>query len=368
MADNTISSISIDDIFQTTSVGSLDKAVGNNLYGINHQQMPTAVISNREQQGYTFFVRPQLNLQADNIRNVRRLMPLMADYSDVSIHRVIRTLLDPRLQAGYTFNKQSIAPITCPLTDPDMAFIPILTNNLTSISGWPDTVSPVYTSKPGIVEEAVSMYDGPVQNFGTYTLDATFRNTVSDPIIYMFYVWQTYGDCVFEGTMMPYPDMLASNRIDYHTRIYRLVLDSRKNKVTKILSTGPAIPISIPVGTFGDYNKERPFSEQNKELTVRFQCTGFEVFDPILLSEFNQTVQMFNASMKDDNLESDMIQVPAHLRQLFNNRGYPRIDPDTYQLQWWVPQSLYSSRTLALLTTYSQAYPDVDIANSTESE
>ena len=67
-----IVSQSLDDYFQSTPIGSVDKAIGNNLFGINHRQIPGLVPSNKDIYGFTFFTRPQLNLQTDNIRNERR--------------------------------------------------------------------------------------------------------------------------------------------------------------------------------------------------------------------------------------------------------------------------------------------------------
>ena len=79
MAEKPILPYSLDDLFASTGVGSLDKAIGNNLYGINHRQTATPVPSNKDTYGLTFFVRPQLNLQTDNIRNVRQFYPLLTE-------------------------------------------------------------------------------------------------------------------------------------------------------------------------------------------------------------------------------------------------------------------------------------------------
>lgn len=95
MANDTIVPYSLDDYFQTTSIGSLDKAIGNNLYGINHRQTPGLVPSNKDTYGLTFFVRPQLNMQSDNIRNMRIFSPLLSS-NPLTMQRFVRTTLDPR--------------------------------------------------------------------------------------------------------------------------------------------------------------------------------------------------------------------------------------------------------------------------------
>jgi hypothetical protein len=67
----------IDDFFRTTPVGSIDRAIGNNLYGINHRQVNAILPSNKDMYGMTFFVRPQLNLTTENVANMRNLYSLL---------------------------------------------------------------------------------------------------------------------------------------------------------------------------------------------------------------------------------------------------------------------------------------------------
>jgi hypothetical protein len=345
---SSIVNLSLDDYFQSTPIGSINKAIGNNLYGINHRQTPSAVPSNRDNYGLTFFVRPQLNLQADNIRNLRRFYPMLTQ-TDLTLQRFVRCTLDPRLMVGYTFNKHKVSPISCPMVDPQCAFIPVLSNNINTISGWPDEVVNPYVSKPGLYNEAYSFIDGRAENFEAYDLDATFRNTRGDPIAYLFSVWKHYMSAVFEGKLVPYIDMICENEIDYNTRIYRLVLDQAKETVTKIGATGAAFPISDPTGSFFDYNKEKPFNDQNKDIPIRFKSMGAIYYDDILIYEFNKTVEIFNEAMSDDYRSNNMIQIDKSLATLFNHRGYPRINPNNNKLEWYVDRDIFNQRTSAFL-------------------
>lgn len=349
MANNkTIVPFSLDDYFQSTPIGSVDKAIGNNLYGINHRQIAGAVPSNKDIYGLTFFVRPQLNMQGDNIRNVRKFSPLLTDNS-LSMQRFVRATLDPRLLTGYTFNKYKVPPITCPVVDNMQAFIPILTNNINSISGWPDVVVNPFTSKPGIYQEVYSQVDSKVDNYEAIDLDVSFRNTHGDPILYLFYIWCHYSSYVFEGTLIPYLDFITENEIDYNTRIYRLVLDHKREVVKKIAATGVSFPISVPTGSFFDYNNDKPYNDQNKDITIRFRSLGVIYQDDILIKEFNKTVAIFNPYMNDEHRAARMVKIPQSLVHLFNNRGYPRINPNNNVLEWWVHQDYYNNRTNAFL-------------------
>ena len=63
--------MSLDDLYTSLNIGSIERASANNLYGINHRLIPGVVPSNKDRYGLTFFVRPQLNMSQDNIRNIR---------------------------------------------------------------------------------------------------------------------------------------------------------------------------------------------------------------------------------------------------------------------------------------------------------
>lgn len=328
---------SIDDIFRSSSTGSTQFAVGNNFYGINHRQLAPAIASNRDHYGLTLFVRPQLNLSTNNIRNVRTLTPLLTKDPN-AIQTIVRCLLDPRLQSGGALSSN------CPFVDPRQAFIPILTNNLKSISGWPDIILPTTSSHPGAYQEEHSMVDGISINYGSFDLTAAYRNTRGDPIMMLFYTWVHYMAYVFEGLLIPYPDFIVENEIDYNTRIYRLVLDQTKTKVQKIAACGAAFPTSLPIGSFFDYSSDKPYNDNNSDINMTFKCNGALYQDDILVYEFNKTTAIFNPDMDDSTGRTSMTLVPVELLKLFNNRGYPRINPDTYTLEWWVPKDLFNRK------------------------
>lgn len=347
MADP-LTNYSLNEFFKSTPLGSTEQAIGKNLYGINHEQTPGMVPINKDSYGLTFFVRPQLNLQSDNIRHARNFYPLLSD-NPLSIQRFVRTTLDPRLMYGYPNSGSNL--LKCDVVDPFNAFIPVLTNNLNSISGWSDIVAPTFTSKEGVYGETHTMVDGNTTQYGNFDLDATFRNTKGDPITYLFYIWVNYSAYVFDNKLSPYFDFIRENTIDYNTRIYRLVLDVNKRYVKKIASTGISIPVTVPVGGFFDYSADAPLNTQNKDITIRFKCDGAVYFDDILVFEFNQTVIQFNPGMNDSNRKSQMVKLTPNLAALFNNMGYPRIDPNTYELEWYVFKDQFTTLSSAWLKT-----------------
>ena len=347
-----VTGYSLDDFFQTTNIGSVNKATSNNLYGINHRQIQTAVPENQDTFGYTFFVRPQLNLQSDNIRNLRALYGLLSQDA-MTVHRFIRTTLDPRLMTGLSLGNFSFPPISSPLTDNLSAFIPLLTNNLISLSGWPDVVLPTFTSKAGLYNEVYAQADGIVKNYEQFTLNATFRNTREHGVIALIFTWLVYMAAVFEGTLVPYLDFISENEIDYNTRVYRLIMDQTKQYVRKIAACGVAFPTTAPMGAYFDYLHDKVINDQVKEVSVSFDCLGACYNDDILISEFNKTVAIFNPAMSDTYRPTLMTIIDPSLLTVFNNRGYPRINTSTNALEWWVSNSIYSSRSSAILNIKS---------------
>ena len=312
----------------TQNTGSISKAASNNMFGLNHQAVKGIIPENRDSYGLAFFTRPQLNMSTQNIRNIRKMYSLLTT-KDNTVHRYVRCLLDPRLK----YNN-----IVSSLLDNQMPFMPILTNNITNMSGWPDVVMPTYASKEGIRGEQYFQADGHSDIYGTFDIDCTFKNTKDEPIILMLQTWLMYMGAVFEGTMSPYLDFITENEIDYNTRIYRLVLDESKHIVKKIAATGASIPVNVPVGKFFDFTDATKYNDQTKEVNVRFTSVGAMYNDDILIKEFNETVAIFNHDVRLmlSGLPHSLEKIPPTLISLFNNRGYPVINTETLELEWWI--------------------------------
>lgn len=330
----------------------LSNHMANNAYGINHRQMPLPVPINKDQYGLTFFTRPQLNFQRSNLKQ-SRIMHRLLTTQELSWQRYIRNMLDPRLSTDYD-KEGGNRPVKTKLVDEKNAFIPLLSNNLVSISGWRDIMVPTYTSRQGMYREEYSMVDGITIDYSAYDLTANFRNLRGDPITDLFFYWSHYMSLVFEGTLAPYPDMIVANMLDYCTRVYRLVLDPSKTRVQKIAACGACFPVAVSVGASFDFSIDKPYNDVNAEISIPLRAMGFIVNDDILIRQFNKTVGYFNpdmASRSDNPYERPGPNVtklePSELA-LFNYRGYPRIDPETYELQWYIDTDVYLSKYQAI--------------------
>lgn len=324
----------LNQFYMSSPVGAISTAVGDTFYGINHRLMPNPLPINKDHYGMTFFTRPLMNMTTGNLRMVRQMIPLLNTNSR-SIPRIIRLLFDKNLK--------KLESLESPFVDNQQAFIPFLTDTLLSISGWPDIEAPMFNSPEGVYKESFSFVDGLTLNYTTYNIQASFRNVYGDPVTSFFLYWLHYMSFVYQGLMVPYPNMLIENEIDYQTRIYRLVLDANRNKVTKIAACGAAFPYALSIGASFNFEADRPLNPSNDQITVPFKCMGAMYQDDILIDEFNKTVEYFNWDMKDNSRKNLYTKIPTEYLILFNHRGYPRIDINTYELEWWIDKETYKT-------------------------
>jgi hypothetical protein len=197
-----------------------------------------------------------------------------------------------------------------------------------------------YTSQEGIAKESWSMIEDIPRYYGTFDLSATFRNIEGDPINSLFHAWTHYAAAVSQGELVPYPDMIVENEIDYMTRIYRLVLDPTRKFVQKIAACGAAFPTSVPLGAAFNYNSDSPLSSDNAQITIPFRAMGAEYNDSITIVEFNSVVTIFNPGMADSSRTRLFVKLNDIERGLFNYEGYPWIS-EIYELEWWIPRARY---------------------------
>lgn len=323
----------VDQITRYSGRGGQSTAVGAHLWGFNHAGMGVPLPKNKEAQGYVFFTRPRLRLSYDNVR-AERDFKLLDSKDKYSVHRWVRATLDP-------VNIKNRPD--CPLVDETQAFIPILSNSLKNLSGWPDVGVDTYTSSQGARNERWTMADGFARYYDVFNINCEFENTVNSPITELFYYWTMYMLLVHEGKLIPHLDSIFENELDYNTRIYRLIMDPSKTFIIDIAATGVAFPTNSAIAARYDYNDETPFNKNNDTVQIPFQCTGAIYKDPILMVEFNLTVQTFNPMMHDQFRAKYLTLLTPNEAMLFNHFGYPRINIDTGRLEWWVKNSEYKA-------------------------
>lgn len=325
--------------------GSNDISLLENMRGFNHLGHPGFLPKNKDIQGFVFFTRPQLNLSLGNLQFNRRFLALL-DNTEASMARYIRIMLDPRLMAGFVADNTLIKEIPNSPFNNEHAFIPLLTNSIVSLTGWPDVVVPSTPRPKGLYGEEPAIVDGSTYIRNQISLNASFRNSTGNPIGNMMLIWANYMAAVFEGTLSPYPDMLVENEIDYNTRIFRVLLDTTGQFVTNIAATGPGFVESVGIGKHFNYTTEEIYSDTSADIDFSFKFHGVEYNDPVLIYEFNKITAIFKPEMFMPT-ESDLIKIPHYLKKAFKFEGYPHINYVTGEFELYVEPDLVETLLLS---------------------
>lgn len=337
----------INQISRQTGLGELDIANTLNSRGINHRGIGNPINQLYDQTGMIFMTRPNLCLSVGNLLAKRVLADLATD-DEYSIPRMVRALLDPRANGTpnrpHNARRHNIVDVSTPLVDPRNPFLNILTNNLLSMTGWPDTDLRTYKSEEGISRQSWGMIDSIGEIYSDFTLTANLQNVPGDSITLLILTWLLYAGWVYRGELFPYPESIVEKEIDYTTRIYRFVMDPTRTYIQKYCACGYGFPTAISNGSSMEYAATQPRQDKAQQISVPFQCFGMTYNDPILLLEFNRLVKSFApelaaAAAGNGNaytrLDKDEVKE-------FNYHGLPLIDLDTKELEWWVPTEEYT--------------------------
>lgn len=330
----------ISQIVKNSGLSPRDQAVYDTFRGLNITGKNNAVPLNTENHGFTFFTRPYMNLSEGNCLIDRRLQMLL-NPNPQSIERRIRAYLDPELH-------RTNGPDWCPGVDPLQPFIPLLSNNLISLTGWEDFTLNLATTAPGVYRDAMAYVDDVPYQFGTFDLQMTTRNIDGDPISFMMYMWQVYMGLNREGRIMPYPELLLLNEYDANTRVYRLVMDSTKTYVQRVAACGAGLFMNAPTGqgmNFTGDGSETPYQTVSDQLNFSIRCMGMTIYDYILIYEFNELVQEFNPAMVDGQRGKATVKLKYNELNWFNFEAYPYINVDAHnELEWHVLKSTYDAK------------------------
>lgn len=326
----------LDHLMSQSTMGATSNIIGNSYWGFNHRNTPTPIPINRDGVGMVFFTRPDFNMDTSNIRH-HRMFNAFQTKEQYSLPRIFRNTFDPDLAKGDNYTPA----ITCPVVDNLQAFIPILSNTCLSCSGFEDTEAPTTTTKAGAYGEAMTWTDGTTRKLGNYDITTTHRNVIGDPITLLPFYWVEYMSAVRQGIMVPKFKNIFERRIDYQTRIYRLILDHTKTYVQKIACTGASQPKYSPIGASFNFEAERPFNSSNDQISLTWTGHGLYYMDDFIIRAFNKTAVDFNPNLAPDKRRVHYQQIPIQALPLFNHLGYPFIIPETKELSWWVTNELF---------------------------
>ena len=350
-------------------IGRKDMPLHSVITGINMLQSIPNIPPRTLSQGYVFFTRPTLNLTYKNIAKNRKMAFLHNDVN--SIGCAIKGMLMPKFLVD-----DADAKIPAALTGVDKQysvrvdhkspFVDILGNLIKNLTGFPDLSMNIQDSMKAKYAGQNIFADGGILNFQRYDISTTFYNTAGNLLGHLFHVWLLYMDNIARGIFAPFLRYQLQNRVDYQTRIYRIVLNKNKTHLEGIAATGASLPATVPIGADFLYNREEPIMSNTSEIAINFPSVGAIYNDPILIDTFNRIytftypelitwymggkkggdfVDISESSIYADiNAKQDIFttQIFIDNRMLFNFKAYPIIDPINYRMHWFVPKDHYT--------------------------
>lgn len=302
-------------------------------YGFNHRNLPISYEPQRDNYGYTFFSRPNLTLSPTNCMKDRRLAMLLTK-DRLNVQSWLRYTLYP----GAEKNEGQ----KCPLVNNNHPWIPLLSNSVVTLSGWPGLNASLGTTSPDRFGSSVNFIDGAIKELRReYNLSVNFRNMQGNFALSMFFYW-LYAATLFQlGILMPDPKDLVDCSKNYDTRIIRFVMDPMRKYIIDWCAAETAVIESVPKGESYNLETAGVYNSSHDEFTIGFRCQGYSAVDPIILREFNDNTVNFNKNMEDGRRESSYVQVPQAFLNQINGEGYPWVDLKTLELQWWIEPERY---------------------------
>lgn len=274
---------------------------------------------NSELTGLTFITRPKLNLSTSSLRQDRTLASL--DTTDgTSIAFMIRCLLDTAFGSR---EDMSGTAHSSPLLDQRNPFIPVLTNCIRGMSGWPDPVLDTETTDGGFHSEDLTFAKGSDRLSRSYDLTLTFREIQGGIILALLYIWIKFIDLVTKGNVVAYAEDIYEHRLCYTCSIYRFVLDPSTRVITKWAKATGCFPKSVPLGAAFNINEGEAIISSMASYSVPFQVNKIEYMDPIIFSDFNRLV---GRACPDIKRKGSMVETEAIAEHNF--KGIPYIDAE----------------------------------------
>lgn len=242
--------------------------------------------------GYTFITRPRLSLTATNLQ-ADRYLQLFNTTNNQTIQFAIRCLLDTVFSNIGSGNISKDKLLECPFFDPYNPFIPILTNTVQDISGFPSQDIATFTTEGGFFSEDQRFAMGSDRNNKSFDLNLSFTDVEGGLVMALFKLWLTYIDLVTTGEVLAYTDDIVHRRLNYTVSIYRFLVDPTNRYIVNAAKCTGCFPTNRPVGAIYDVSRAERYVEAAKNFTIQFSCNKFEENDPIILLEFNTLMNRY---------------------------------------------------------------------------
>lgn len=356
----------IDIIERSAGRSEIQAATFNSMSGLNSRNASTVNVGTSDTNGLVFVGRPDCHLSPRNLAQHRTLANLLSS-ADISIPRAIRALLDRRgcYEKRQIMGTDDYTTAECALIDDRQTFIPILTNQCVSLSGFADTAIEAQASEAGLYGEQHVIAEGFSDDYSYFRLSAVYDEVEGKIISSLIYYWMLYIALLRNGTIYRHSENALNDRLDYTSRIVHVALTADKKKVTGIYTATVAFPLAVNDGVQANYQRDTNLPTESNKVSVSWGALWPSKYDPIQRLEFNRlvsesmkrmyvdesTVAPLDSSPRDDlmyltehgQLEAKsmrLLRTPEELDRM-NYRAFPRISMDM-SMEWWVTNEEYA--------------------------
>lgn len=326
--------LTLDKTGEQSGPGSPYRALGKILKGIVHNDEIPLVPLKDKTKGRIFLTRPMFNMSSNNLQHNDTLRSLLSKDTN-NIQTYIRQLLDPRL----IYLERGMKEVD--FLDNRLSFIAPFSNLVSSLTGFPDRTMPVTTSKPGPIGQTRTTPDGYFGHAGTVELDIEVDSINGSLFERIMSIWGTMISCQNLKEASPYMEDEVAGRTNWGGRLYSLELDATGTIVLGIAAVTDVYPLVDNIGK--KYNFKRGESkERNTKSNYRLIGTGgVDYEEPRLIFEFNEHSAMLNMelSAKIAGLPHNLVKIPTSLKDKLGDTGYPYINDETMELEWWIDRT-----------------------------
>lgn len=308
---------SMDKIFKNSGFGGTDNQMINWLKDIDRHQL-NILPPNYETSDATFMTRPKLPMNSMSLRHDPFLKMFDTDYPD-SIAFYIKCLLDN----NWVRSNPGLAT-QCPMFNFQSPWLPLISNGLLSISGFPDPILETKTTEGGYHQEDQTYVKGGLGLHRSVTLNLNFKDVQRGPIMKLFEVWCEIMAQLRDGRMMSYLKYINQNTIPYSVSLYSFNLDPTKEYITNWVKATTCFPLTYPMGAVMNKAEHNRHITSAGQFTIPFMCNYVSYNKLTHLVAFNTLAErywgMVNGGIKK---AKTLPNVPGN-----NFKGLPYIESD----------------------------------------
>jgi len=313
----------MDGVFKKSGYSGTNNQIVSCLRDIDRFQT-NILAPNYETSDITLMTRPILPLGSLSIRHDSFLSALDTKITN-STDFYIRCLLD-----GNWASDNAGLTSKCPMYNPFSPWIPIVTNRITSISGFPDPILETKTTEGGYHQEDQTYVKGGTGLHRSVTLNLNFNDIQGGILIKLFQVWIEVMAQLRDGRMMSYLKYIDENKIPYSVSIYQFNLDPTKTYLTNWVKATTCFPVSVPLGAIMNKAENQRHVTSAGQFTIPFMCNYVAYNRLEHIAAFNKLTERYYLMGSKERMEKIKNLEPT----LGNNyNGIPYIESDNYGLK-----------------------------------